>query len=88
MGLAYAYAADEDNVGLVLNKIKPEDVLDLCAVDLFWPGPVELIEGFDCGETGEAYASLCGAVGFKGGLSLDQLFKVIEMRPMFEGCLS
>ena len=85
MGLTYAYAADEDNVGLIFNKVKSEDVLDLDAVDLFWPGPVELIEGVDYGETCQPYASLGRAVALGGGLALSKFFKVIEMRPLFFG---
>ena len=57
MGLAHAGGADKDNIGLIFNKVKSEDILDLKAIDLLGPGPVELIEGFDGREACEAYAA-------------------------------
>lgn len=40
-----------------------EDMLDLGAIDLFWPGPIEVIDGFNKGETGIFNAPLQRPVG-------------------------
>ena len=39
VGLADAGGADEDDVGILLEEVETEEVLDLLAVDLFGPGP-------------------------------------------------
>lgn len=54
--------AEEDDVGLVVDKLQAEQVLDLKAIDLFGPTPVELLEGFEHGEVGEPDPALGATV--------------------------
>ena len=61
--------------------------MDLKAVDLFGVCPVVLIQGFDNREPCQFDAALNGAVPAKAGLTLHQLFQIIQVRPMFIGSL-
>jgi len=53
MGLAQADAPTEDDVGVLFEKAEFEKVLNLEAVDLPGPGPLELLKGFDPGKARE-----------------------------------
>ena len=75
MGLAEPDAADEHDVGGVVEEAQAEEVLDLEAVDLLRPGPVEGIEGFLHGESGETDAPFNGTVASQVGLALDESFE-------------
>ena len=75
MGLAEPDAADEHDVGGVVEEAQAEEVLDLEAVDVLGPGPIEGIEGFLHGESGESDAPFDGAVASQVGLALDESFE-------------
>ncbi len=47
MGFAQSGPAPENDVGLVLEEAKAEEILRLGTIDLLGPGPVELCEGFE-----------------------------------------
>jgi hypothetical protein len=40
VGFSQTHAAKEYNVGFFFDKLQPEDVLNLKAVDFFGPGPI------------------------------------------------
>ena len=50
VGFAKADVTDQDDIGLGCDEGQTEQVLDLRAVDLFGPTPLEVIEGFEHGE--------------------------------------
>ena len=52
VAFAQTDAANDDGVGLVLDELEAEEVLNLEAVDLGGPGEVELLEGLEDGEAG------------------------------------
>src|ERR1700674_6036681 len=62
MRFAEADVADQDDVGLGCDEGETEQVLDLWAVDLFGPTPLEVVEGFEHREVGVLDASLDAAV--------------------------
>jgi hypothetical protein len=71
--------AEEDDVGVVLDEVEAEEVLDLEAVDLLRPVPAEGVEGLDDREAGGLDAAGDGAVGAQGGLAFDELCEVVEV---------
>src|SRR4029077_16531581 len=73
MSLADADAADQDDVSLGCDEGQTEQVLDLWAVDLFGPTPLEVIEGFEHGEARILDPPLNAAVLAHRGLALNQL---------------
>ena len=77
--------ADEHDVAGVVEEAQAEEVLDLEAVDLLRPGPVERIEGFLHGESCEADAPLDGAVASQVGLALDESFEHAEVVALLLG---
>jgi hypothetical protein len=62
-----------------------EEVLDLRAVDLFGPTPLEVIEGFEHGEARVPDPPLDAAVLAHGGLALNQLLQIIQVRALLLG---
>ena len=76
MGFAEADGAQEDDVGLVMNELESEEILDLKAVDFLGPVPAEGVEGFDDGEACRMDAPGDGTVGTQGGLAFDELGEV------------
>ena len=87
MGFANSHAAQEDHIGFVLDELEAEEILHLEAVDLFGVRPVVLIQGFDDREPRQFDAALNRAVPAKAGLTIHQLFQVIQVGPMFFGPL-
>jgi hypothetical protein len=87
MGFSEPYAAEEDDVGLVFDKVEPEEILDLEPIDFFGPGPVELIQGFDEREASHTDAAFYGSVPAQSGLATDEVLEVIHMCPVFPGRL-
>ena len=61
-GLPEADVADQDDVGLGCDEGQAEQVLDVRAVDLLGPAPLEVIEGFEHGEARFLDPSLDAAV--------------------------
>ena len=70
---------------LACDEGQTEQVLDLWAVDLFWPAPLEVFHGLEHGEAGFSDAPLDGAVLAHGGLALDQLRQILQMRELLVG---
>ena len=62
MGLTQSDTAEKDDIGFGFYKLKAKKVLHLKAVDVFGPGPAELIQGFNDREAGHLNAALDGAV--------------------------
>lgn len=62
VGFAQTDEAQKDDVGFVVDELKSEEVLDLKAIDFFWPVPAEGFEGLDDGEAGVLDASGRGAI--------------------------
>jgi hypothetical protein len=83
--LAEADVADQDDVGLGCDGGQTEQVLDLRAVDLFRPAPLEVIEGFEHGEARIPDTPLDAAVLPHRGLALNQLLQIIQMRALLLG---
>jgi hypothetical protein len=79
VGFAEADGAEQDDVGVVMDELESEEVLDLEAVDLFGPIPAEGVEGFDDGEAGGLDAPGDGAVGAPGGFAGDESGEVVEV---------
>jgi hypothetical protein len=87
MGFSETHSAEEDDIGFVLDKVEPEEILDLEPIDFFGPGPVELIQGFDEREASHTDAALYGSVPAQSGLATDEVLEVIDMCPVFSGRL-
>jgi hypothetical protein len=85
VGLANADVADQDDVGLGCDEGQTEQVLDVRAVDFLGPTPLEVIEGFEHGEACVLDPSLDAAVLAQGGLSLDQLRQIVQVRALLLG---
>ena len=79
MGFAKTDGAEQDDVGVVMDELEAEEILDLEAVDLFGPVPSEGVEGFDDGEAGGLDAAGDGAVGAQVGFAGDELGEVVEV---------
>ena len=60
--------------------MQPEQVLNLETINGFWPGPVELIQGFQAREAGEFNAALPGPLLAQGGFAIDQGVEIIDVR--------
>ena len=88
MGFTDADAAQEDDIGLIGDKLQAEEVFDLQAVDFFRPAPVELIQCFNHREAGLLDAALGEAIAAVGGLAVGELFEVIDVGELFFGGLS
>ena len=58
MSFAQAHSTQKEDVSMLGQPVEMEKVLDLGAIDLFGPGPIEVIEGFDKGEPGGLEATL------------------------------
>ncbi len=78
MALSQTHACEEDGVGPLVDEGQAEEVLDLQAIDLFRPTPLELLEGFDHGEAGEPDAALDPPVLSEMNLSLDEPLDVLR----------
>ena len=83
--LPQADPADEDDVAGLLDEVQAEQVHHLLSVDPFRPGPVEGIEGFVDGESGEADAPGDGAVAALGGLAFEKAGEQGQMVPLVLG---
>jgi hypothetical protein len=85
MALAQADAGDEHHVGVLGHKVQVEEVLYLRPVDLGGPVPVELVDGLEHGEAGQADATLHAPVFAGGGFAVEQLGEVVDVRPVLVG---
>jgi hypothetical protein len=83
VGFAEPHATEEDNIGWVLEKRESGEVLDLEAIDLFGPIPLEGVERFEGREAGSLNAPVGRPILFAGGLSGDELAEIVDMGPLF-----
>ena len=81
MSFANAHAAYENDVGCLLDKLQPEQLLYLKTVDFFGPGPMELIQGFDHRKACHANAALDRTILSQRGFPIGQFFQVVLMGP-------
>ena len=77
--------AQEDHVGLLLDEVQTEEVLDLRSVDFLRPAPLELIEGLLHREARPSDALRETFILAAGHLALDQALQVIEVPPALLG---
>ena len=85
MTLAQAGAGDEHHIGVLLDEIEMEQILDQRAVDLGGPVPVELIERLEHREAGLRDAALDAAIVAGRRFPVDQFGQVVQVRPLFLG---
>lgn len=83
--LAKADVTDQHDVGLGCDEDQTEQVLDLRAVDLFGPAPLEVIGGFEHGKARVLDPSLDAAVLAHRDLALNQLLQIIQVRALLPG---
>jgi len=88
MGFSEADAAQEDDIGLIIEELQAEEVLHGSAVDRFRVIPAELVQGFYDREPCHGDSTLNGAIMAQGGLSLGEAGQVIHMRPVLGGSLA
>ena len=79
MGFTDADHAEEDDVGMIVNELEAEEILDLEAIAFLGPVPAEGIEGFDDREARGLDAPGDGTVGTQGGFAFDELGEVGEV---------
>ena len=84
MGFAEADIANEDYVGLTRDERQPEQILYLLAIDLFWPAPLERIQGLEHWEAGVVDPALDGAVLTRRGLAFNQLRQIAHVGMLLE----
>ncbi len=77
-----AHCAEQDHVGLVVDKLQAEQVLNLKAIDLARPSSLEGLQGFDDGEAGQSDATLNGALLTIKGFALNQCEQIVHMPPV------
>jgi hypothetical protein len=85
MGFTQSDAADEDDVGIVLDECQAEKVLDLKSIDFIGPVPVELLQRLDDGKAGKLDAPGDGAVLSQMGLPVDESAQVVDMAELLLG---
>ena len=88
MRFAQPHAAQKHPVGFVREKGQAEEVLHLGAIDFLGPAPVELVEGFDAGETSGGNAALDGQFLPALRFGLDEPSQVIHRGPLVLGRLA
>ena len=87
MGLAQSDPAEEDHVGLVLDELQAEQLLDLKTVDLTRPTPLELLQGLDDREACLADAPLDTAFLAQQRLAGDEAGEKLDIAPVRLGGL-
>jgi hypothetical protein len=78
--LAEANGTNEDDVGVLCDEGQAEQVLNLRAIDLFWPGPLKVFYRLEDGETGVFDAPFDCAALAQRGLAFDQLGQIRNRR--------
>jgi hypothetical protein len=87
VGFAETDVTNKDNVGLRCHEGQSEQILDLRAVDLLGPTPLEGIESLEHRESGVVDPPLDAAVFAQRGLALNQLRQIVHVRELlFGGC--
>ncbi len=85
MGLSESNSAQENDVGFVFEEGQAKEVLDLGPIEFPGPIPVELVEGFNAGETSGGDATLDRQLVPALGLTIDEPRQIINVRPLL-GC--
>ncbi len=88
VGLSDADGAEEHHVGLLGNELQAEEVLNLEAVDLLGPIPLELLQGLEDREAGGLDASFDDPLTALGVLTLDEAAEVFDVVPVAGGRLA
>ena len=88
MRLAEADIADHHDVGPGGDEVQAKQVLYLQAVDLFWPAPLEIIEGFDDREARIDEPALGASRVPPGKLAVDELGQIVDVGPLLLGGLA
>jgi hypothetical protein len=83
-----ADVADHDGVGMSRDEVQAKQILDLHAVDLFGPAPLELIESFDDREAGIPDAAFGAPHVTHGELAIDDLGQIVHVRALLLGGLA
>src|SRR6516164_3126328 len=79
------HLTNHHHVGAGCDEVETKQVLDLQAIDLFGPAPLEVIEGFADGKAGVANSSFDAAHLTRGELTLNELREIIEVRALLLG---
>ena len=87
VGLTQPDGAQEDHVGMALQELQAEEVLDLETIDLLGPVELELFEGFDDREAGGLNAPLDQALMALVVFALHQTTQILDMIPLVFGGL-
>lgn len=85
MCLSQPHPTDEHNVGVGLDEVQAEKVLDLCAVDFLRPRPVELIQRFDHGQACRLDPSFHAATVARVDFDFCQLSQILNMCDVLTG---
>ena len=85
VSFAEANQTQENNVGFLLDKTKPEEVLDLEPIDFFGPVPTEAFQGLDDRKTGGFDPPSNRALFTCRYFALKEPTQVVEMAPVVGG---
>jgi hypothetical protein len=76
------HAPDEYGMGMSFDKVQPKELLDLHAVDLLGPIPLERLERFEHGKARRLEAALECAILAPLCFAFDELGQVIDVRAL------
>ena len=85
VSFAEANQTQENNVGFLFDKTKPEEVLDLEPIDFFGPVPTEAFQGLDDWKTGGFDPPSNRALLTGRYFALKEPTQVVEMTPVVGG---
>ena len=85
VGFAEANQTQENNVGFLFDKTKPEEILDLESIDFFGPVPTEAFQGFDDWKTGGFDPPSNRTLLTGRNFALKEPPQVVEMAPVVGG---
>src|SRR5215470_9972242 len=80
LGFPQAHTAQQDEVGLGLDKFEAKVVLHLETVNPGGPVPAKLLQGFDDGEARHPKAAFGGAVALPLHLAFREPDQIVDMR--------
>ena len=87
MGFSQANARKKNHIAFLLYEVESEQVFHLHSVDFLGPVPVELLKGFDLRKACRTDSTFGSAVLPLISFGADQLAKIVDMIPLFIGCL-
>jgi hypothetical protein len=85
VSFAEANQTQENNVGFLFDKPKPEEILDLEPIDFFGPVPTEAFQGLDDWKTGSFDPPSNRALLTGRYFALKEPTQVVEMAPVVGG---